>query len=51
MRKDLIRKYKEYKEMLTLCKMAKIIDYLDVQAETKMPTIKKNAKVKVLTRF
>ena len=51
MKKDLIKKYKKYKDILTLCKIVKIINYLDEQVETKIPTFKTDSKVKVLTRF
>ena len=51
MKKDLIKKYKKYKEILTLCKIVKIINYLDEQVETKIPTFKSDSKVKILTRF
>ncbi|MBQ9072323.1 MAG: hypothetical protein IJY25_04130 [Bacilli bacterium] len=51
MKKDLIKKYKKYKEILTLCKIVKIINYLDEQVETKIPTFKTDSKVKILTRF
>ena len=51
MKKDLIKKYKKYKEILTLCKIVKIINYLDEQVETKIPTFKSDNKVKILTRF
>lgn len=51
MRKDLIKKYNKYKEILTLCKIVKIINYLDEQVETKIPTFKTDSKVKILTRF
>ena len=51
MRKDLIKKYKKYKEILTLCKIVKIINYLDEQVENKIPTFKTDSKVKILTRF
>lgn len=51
MRKDLNKKYKKYREILTLCKIVKIINYLDEQVETKIPTFKTDSKVKILTRF
>ena len=51
MKKDIIKKYKKYKEILTLCKIVKIINYLDEQVETKIPTFKTDSKVKILTRF
>lgn len=51
MKKDLIKKYKKYKDILTLCKIVKIINYLDEQVETKIPTFKTDSKVKILTRF
>lgn len=51
MKKDLIKKYKKYKDILTLCKIVKIINYLDEQVETKIPTFKSDSKVKILTRF
>ena len=51
MRKDLKKKYRKYREILTLCKIVKIINYLDEQVETKIPTFKSDNKVKILTRF
>lgn len=51
MKKNLIKKYKKYKEILALCKIVKIINYLDEQVEVKIPTFKTDSKVKILTRF
>ena len=51
MKDYLIEKYKRYKEILTLCKIVKIINYLDEQVEVKIPTFKTDSKVKILTRF
>ena len=51
MKKDLIKKYKKYKEILTLCKIVKIINYLDEHVETKIPTFKSDNKVKILKIF
>ena len=51
MKNALISKYKKCKEILTLCKVVKIIIYLDEQVETKIPTFKSDSKVKILTRF
>lgn len=50
MKKSLIDKYNKYREILILCKMVQIHNYLDQEVENKIPTFESNEKVKVKVR-